>query len=192
MIEMLTGKEHGPEFRLWSSWVATAAKMRRGWIRSAPTDDPFAYNETASLSFLACAAGRAGFLALADYCTPKRHSSNGRCDFWLAAERYEWVFEFKQAAPWGTPEQSRAWVASQWQSARSAAGQLIEQAGVRSFAGLVVTSYWVDGRTRGRHDRLVREFLEANATFAWKLSPIAPGRPTVFIAFGTSALPQIG
>src|SRR5207237_1065433 len=114
------------------------------------------------------------------------------CDFWLAAERHEWVFEFKQASPYGTPEQGRSWVISQWSAAQSAAGQLIGEKGIRSFAGLVVSSYWVDGRRRGRHDVLVAEFLRANATFAWKLSPLAPRRPTVFIAFGPPVLPEAG
>jgi hypothetical protein len=71
-------------------------------------DDPFGYNETASVGILVAAAFKAGLLALPEYVASKgvkgnrRKRRRGRCDLWVASTRISWAFEFKQmilAAP---------------------------------------------------------------------------------------------
>jgi hypothetical protein len=67
-------------------------------------DDPFAYNEAASVSVLAAAAACAGYVGLAEFSTAKAIGENrehgwGRSDFWMQANQRSWAFEFKQWSP---------------------------------------------------------------------------------------------
>lgn len=101
MLEHLRGRRSTAEFRCWSPWLESAARFWIRW-RDEHDDDPFAYNETASVSCLVAAAAGAGYLSLADYVVTKGHADDrrwgvhGRCDFWLDTGRRDWAFEFKQ------------------------------------------------------------------------------------------------
>lgn len=76
--------------------------------------DPLFYNETASVSFLASAASRAGLLSLCEYVATKRLIAlgrphmNGRCDLWIADKKKgsSWAFEFKQMFTRSKPRRS--------------------------------------------------------------------------------------
>ncbi|MGN6094229.1 MAG: hypothetical protein ACTHOL_17910, partial [Luteibacter jiangsuensis] len=78
-----------------------AAVMAERFLRDFE-DDPFCYNETASVSLLCSAAAGADMLALAEYCVWKKSSEDGRksvrgrCDLWIGNEESTWAIEFKQ------------------------------------------------------------------------------------------------
>jgi hypothetical protein len=184
MIRKLKGEDGSAEDRAWSRWLGTAAKMRQDWCLTAPRDDPFAYNETASLSFLACAAGRAGMVALAEYCAPKQRTTRGRCDFWLSDDETEWVIEFKQAILGRTAEPTMGWAERQWDAALGCAAELLPEKGVRTAAGLIISTYYVDGRRRARFRRDICAFLDERAAFAWEMESPTGSSPSIFVAFG--------
>lgn len=92
------------EAELWRPWLNRVPRIRRQFADVIEGDDPLLYNETASVSVLAGAATRAGYLALAEYSSEKRGAGRGRpyrkgrCDLWIStpiAER-SWSFEVKQ------------------------------------------------------------------------------------------------
>ena len=64
-------------------WLECADELRTWWQEADASDCPLSYNETGSMSFLCCAAGRAGFLAMADFAADKVVGA-GRCDLWLS------------------------------------------------------------------------------------------------------------
>ena len=67
----LKGNRAKTEFRTWSKWLDAAALLADRFSRQVGDDDPFAYNETASVSVLAAAAACAGFVGLAEFSTDK-------------------------------------------------------------------------------------------------------------------------
>ena len=94
------------EANVWSRWLRAGEQIAtsfRAW-----EDDPFGYNETASVGVLAAAAVKAGLLALPEYVAKKgdkldrRKRVHGRCDLWVASDRLCWAFEFKNMIR-GTP-----------------------------------------------------------------------------------------
>jgi len=91
----------------WELWVRQAEALYRRWLERLPDDDPFAYNETASGSVLACAATMAGGLGIADYHTEKRKVRGAdptdrwhRGDLWIRHPGGgTWAVELKQVCP---------------------------------------------------------------------------------------------
>src|SRR5690349_242338 len=84
MIECLATDERTIEARLWPRWMKAADTLVSRFAHF--DDDPFSYNETASVSLLCSAATRCGYLAFAEYATTKRgrkdkrERGHGRCD----------------------------------------------------------------------------------------------------------------
>lgn len=101
--ELLHGRRTTREYKLWQPWMNEAAHLTHRFA-SVWDDDPFAYNETASVSALCSAAVSAGYLALAEFMQLKRAKADGRSfapgrwDLWLATENYQWGLEFKQVS----------------------------------------------------------------------------------------------
>jgi hypothetical protein len=69
--KLLKGKTNTLEFAVWSKWLNAAASLTGRYVGQLEDDDPFAYNETASVSVLAAAAACAGFVGLAEFSTAK-------------------------------------------------------------------------------------------------------------------------
>lgn len=90
-------------FKPWDSWFKRVAKLHARFLKTAYDDDPFHYNETATVSLFASAACQGKMIALAEFvCFKKRKSDkreigNGRSDLWVMCEESElsWSFEFK-------------------------------------------------------------------------------------------------
>lgn len=175
MLAHLRGRRSTAESRYWSPWIESAADLWMRW-RDEYDDDPFAYNETASVSCLAAAAARVGYLSLADYVVTKgrdhdrRWAVNGRCDFWLGAGRWEWAFEFKQrhAAATGAHGLARG-----FEQAIGCARCLRTYQGQRT-AGLIVSLAMLEpsgeDRTIAKLQRLAPE-----ADQVWRIGPAGTG-----------------
>lgn len=90
------------EQKSWDKWLKCAAKLAGRFYDEVDGDDPFFYNETASVSLLTAAATQAGYLALAEFAARKqnalnrRRRTNGRADLWVYDSERSWAFEFKQ------------------------------------------------------------------------------------------------
>ena len=100
----LKGDQRTSAYRGWKPWLGAAAALVKRY-NDELDDDPFAYNETASVSLLASAAAQVGYLGLAEFGVTKGHRTDrrlavdGRCDFWMAGQTTNWGFEFKQRNP---------------------------------------------------------------------------------------------
>ena len=100
--QLLKADKRTREARIWDHWMSCGAAYAERYFAEASEDDPFAYNETASVSHLAAAAALAGYLGMAEWSTDKksrldrRRKGYGRSDLWLCAEGSTWCFEFKQ------------------------------------------------------------------------------------------------
>jgi hypothetical protein len=170
---------------LWQPWVDAAAGLCERWADFE--DDPFSYNETASVSLLASAAAKVGYLGLAEYVTSKRSSSdlrrkvNGRSDYWMSAEHRSWLFEFKQTFPRGVPkirhrEKLRAAVAC------AVATSTTED---RKVGGLIINMYWV-GEAREASAIEVLSDVPAEVEYAWHLQVRGRGLDTdTFLYFSS-------
>lgn len=91
-------------FKLFDQWLPSVPSQRNKFLEFDPDEDPFLYNETASVGLLAGAASQAGLIALNEYFAYKRRPGRGRpkfigrCDLWIAQPREHMsvAFEFKQ------------------------------------------------------------------------------------------------
>lgn len=103
IAELLHGRRTTREYKAWQGWMDEAARLTCRFA-TVWDDDPFAYNETASVSALCSAAIAAGYLALAEFMQLKRAKTDGRSfapgrwDLWLATDTYQWGIEFKQVS----------------------------------------------------------------------------------------------
>ncbi|WP_293864484.1 hypothetical protein [uncultured Alsobacter sp.] len=169
-LAFLHGDRRTSEFLDWQPWLEKAARLVGKFDREL-YDDPFSYNETASVSLLASAATQAGYLALAEFIVWKGHKADrrmnaaGRCDLWIYAERKTYALEFKQSVPLAVTE--ARWTASM-NAARQAAKYLRADEADERVAALVVSLWQLDD------DDLddARETLTALAErcdFAWHI-----------------------
>lgn len=162
----LVGDFTSPDSQALGQWIKCTDELRTTWQEADPTDCPLSYNETASMSFLCCAAGKAGFLAMADFAAAKVIGS-GRCDLWLSNSTSEWAFEFKQDSS-SSPELSQT--RRSWDRAIECANGLIVDTDVSRFAGLLLTDYYLEDRSQAEEWLSIqREFADQNATLAWQL-----------------------
>lgn len=88
MLWKLQGDDRTLETRMWGEWLSAAGKLSDDFA-DGREDDPFGYNETASVSLLCSAAATTGWVGLAEYALTKRaaedrrRSAPGRCDLYL-------------------------------------------------------------------------------------------------------------
>lgn len=168
----LSGDARTREYAAWTRWLQTAAALT-GRFATELADDPFAYNETASVSLLASAATMAGYLSLAEFGVTKGHrsdrriSADGRCDLWVATESTSWGFEFKQIRP------ERLTGLRALQSAMAEAVEcakcLRSDEADKRVAGLIVSLYWLDKSNEYSEYEPFRIFaLECD--YAWAIS----------------------
>lgn len=138
----------------WQLWIRQVEALYRRWLTHEPDDDPFAYNETASASILACAATMTGGLAIADFHTEKRKKAGRedtgrwcRGDLWVRHPRgNRWAIEFKQFLPDPTTGLSLERLARRLRAAKADA-KMMSRAGVdHRLGGLIVSTWWNDAR----------------------------------------------
>lgn len=170
-VRHLVGDARTLEFAQWSRWLSSAGRIVTRFDQELQ-DDPFAYNETASVSMLAAAAARTGFLGIAEFGVTKRHAgdlrkrADGRCDYWMQGDGRSWGFEFKQIIATPVTE-------ANWRKARKAAYDCAvclrrSEADVRVGA-LIVSLYWCGDDQREAQRRTLRG-LATETDFAWELS----------------------
>ena len=172
-------KKNTREFKAWSRWMEAVADLSGRYARHVTNDDPFAYNETASVSVLAAAAACAGYVGLAEFSTAKTREgqhepAHGRSDFWMKAEGRSWAFEFKQWT--GTTPASKRLI-SFMRKAEVCARQIAKGDADRSVAGLIIPLYHIRKSKRGnkaanraRAGLLMAEFA-ANCDYVWEVRP---------------------
>jgi hypothetical protein len=159
--------ERTAESRIWPKWMGSADQIVSAFAEL--DDDPFGYNETASVSLLCSAAARCGYLALAEYATTKRGRDNkkksapGRCDLYLDAQGHDWEFEFKQFFPWSVP---RRRLQSWWGKAVESAECLRKDGARHLIAGLLVNFYNLPADQHDRGRTVLGEFAKQRQ-FAW-------------------------
>jgi len=174
------------EFKAWSEWLNAADALTKRYCRAMEEDDPFAYNETASVSVLAAAAACAGHISLADFSTRKASRENrahgpGRSDFWMQAAGRSWAFEFKQWMPVTAP---RKRLVSHMSAAEACAKKIVKGQSDGVIAGLIVPLYWIEkGKRSTSEDVLQRartnlEKFAAGCDFAWSIGGACVERET--------------
>lgn len=127
----------------WGRWLQAAEEISSKF--DAWEDDPFGYNEQASVGILAAAAFRADLVALPEYVARKaskedrRKRANGRCDLWLAAPRSDWAFEFKNMMIGLAPR--AATLRTRLQQAVDCAKQVTATEAAKRVGCLIVSTY---------------------------------------------------
>lgn len=191
-ITLVNGDARTTEFRVWSEWMAKAAFLFDRHLSLWDDDDPFSYNETASVAFLASAAALAGHVALAECCTEKlsaaadtakarKRKRHGRGDLWLYTEKSGWAFEFKQRLSVGV-SRGNGRLKSRMAAARKCAEQVIEKVDGQPVAAMIVSLYWIendDAATRAGEE--IERFARENVAFCWRIAPPANRRPTYLL-----------
>jgi hypothetical protein len=110
-VEFIEGDRRTKHYKSWSKWIASIDKLRRQWA-SQIDHDPIAYNEVASMSFMATAAVKVNWQALVEYTTVKRgkkdgrENANGRADLWVYDPELDtsWSIEAKQGTKFTNKE----------------------------------------------------------------------------------------
>ena len=191
-VDLVTGDARTTEYNVWSGWMERAATLIDRHQDLWDDDDPFAYNETASVALLAAAGSLAGHVTLAEYCTQKlepkkdktkarRRKRHGRGDLWLHTDRRHWAFEFKQRMSVGV-SRANGRLLSLTNQARRCAAEVIEKEDGRPVAGVVVSLYWIDDDdVAKRAADEIEEFARNNVAFCWRLSPSKNRRQTYLL-----------
>ena len=154
-------------------------------------DDPFAYNETASVSLLAAAGSLAGHVALAECTTKKltgstsakakRRERHGRADLWLHTSEKNWAFEFKQRMNVGV-SRANGRLHSHLDAARKCASDVIKGPDGDPVAGLIVSLFFVDDDVKAaKAGNEIEAFAKNEVDFCWRLQPQDGMRPTYFL-----------
>ena len=179
----MKGDKRRKEFAAWGRWLRRADGLAHRFC-SEMEDDPFAYNETASVSVLAAAAARAGYLSIAEYGATKgwpddrRFAVNGRCDLWLAADDEIWAFEFKQVHAFRTGIRG---LSSALARAEVCARCLRKTEG-RRVAGLIVSLYSLE--QKGRASAMMKlERLKGDVDYMWRIAGAGPSAAGTYMMF---------
>lgn len=193
-LKCITGDKSSIEYDIWSEWLYSAAMLANRHVRMWKDDDPFAYNETASVSFLAAAGSVAGHVALAECSTVKLQNGasakaenrerHGRADLWLHTSEKNWAFEFKQRMNIGV-SRGNGRLSSHLNAARKCAQDVIEGPDGVPVAGLIVSLYFVDDDFLAKEaaseiERFAKN-SESNVDFCWRLRPSKGRRQTYFL-----------
>lgn len=172
----LKGDQRTAAFKGWRPWLEAAAALVKRY-NDELDDDPFAYNETASVSLLASAAAQVGYLGLAEFGVTKGHRTDrrlavdGRCDFWMAGRTTNWGFEFKQYSPTDRARPSK--LLDGMKKAMAAAGCLRHDEADERVGGLIVPLYWIDDEGDLKDACAVLTAFAKHCEFAWRIP--APG-----------------
>lgn len=193
-LKAITGDKDTAEYEIWSEWLHSAALLANRHVRMWDDDDPFAYNETASVSLLAAAGSFAGHVALAECSTVKlkegasekaaERKRHGRADLWLHTTEKNWAFEFKQRMNVGV-SRANGRLSSHLNAARKCAHDVIKGPDGDPVAGLIVSLFFVDDETLAKKAASEIESFaknrESGVDFCWRLRPAKGRRPTYFL-----------
>jgi hypothetical protein len=146
-------------------------------------DDPFAYNETATVSLLIAAATRAEMLALAEFVSMKKVNRvpvEGRCDLWICGRRQSWAFEVKQAMYRGgyhRPSTIMGWLKDACNDAR----KLTHHEADKRFGLLVISTLYADEIDPDFVESLERVISKTD--YAWQICPASKFASDTFLLF---------
>ena len=191
-ITLLKGDRRTCESKLWERWLTCAGCVAQAFDELE--DDPFAYNETASVSALAAAAAMAGMLSVAEYPvdkkdrTDRRKNVSGRADFWLHHEQKTWSIEFKQLMPDDEDVPSLGKIKKTFEKAVADAANLSRNEADARVGALIVSTYWFEHEEKKAKllERL-REFgANERVHFSWKVDPGGRHSGTTFFYFATA------
>jgi len=184
IVHALAGDNRTLEVKIWSGWLKEAVKL--AYRFSEVEDDPFAYNEAATVSLLTAAATKADLLALAEYISMKknrldrRYNNPGRCDLWVCAGNRSWAFEFKQKFYDGSyhkPETVLGWLAD----ATLDASLVDRHEATKRFGVLVLSCAGVKILEPEFQDAL--EAVGNAVDYAWLLDPNTPHSGRTYLFF---------
>ncbi len=199
-VNFISGDKTTAEFKIWSKWLRKAGVLFDRYIDCVDEDDPFAYNETASVAFLASAAALAGHIALAEYSVTKIEAAkadrrklrdrerHGRGDLWLHAEGQYWAFEFKQRNSVGV-SRADGRLGSLFGKAVDCARQVNRKQEGTPVAGLVVSLFFIKGaKDKTEPDGVadaaaaeIERFGRSAELYCWKIEPPDRRRPTYLL-----------
>lgn len=180
----MKGDRRRSEYKDWAPWLAALSALVAEFDNEL-SDDPLSYNETASVSLLAGAAARAGYLGIAEFSVVKgrrmdlRRAAIGRCDFWMSAKRNTYGFEFKQL-------NKSQFTLSDWSNAMRAADECASclrpsEADVR-VSGLIVSLWHHEPcALDGAISTLKNAATECD--FAWRISGVGAEASDAFLFF---------
>jgi hypothetical protein len=183
-IRKLQGDARTLEAEVWSKWLRATGKLVDRFVDELG-DDPFAYNETATVSVLCSGAALAGGLSLAEYALTKRaerdrrKSAPGRCDLYMLTPGRSWGFEFKQLFPYGVPKKR---LETAWDAARRCASCLPTTEADHRVAALVVSLYRLPEAKQDTARDALREFAP-RADYAWELQSSTNDHADTFFYF---------
>ncbi|WP_298325428.1 hypothetical protein [Asticcacaulis sp.] len=146
-------------------------------------DDPFRYNETATVSLLIAAAARVELLALAEFVSTKRVQklpSNGRCDLWICGRQLSWAFEVKQIKYRGgvhRPATILKWVEKACQAAR----ELTHHEADKRFGLLVISLHDAEQIEAAFIKNL--ESIVSKVDYAWQIASGSDFTGDTFLLF---------
>ncbi len=181
---MIQGDSRTIEADVWQDWLTQAAKLARRF--GEVEDDPFGYNEAATVSLLTAAATQADMLGLAEFISVKKNKTDlrrnaaGRCDFWMHSHRRSWAFEFKQHFYNGGMHRTET-ILGWLDEAFHDATVLSRKEADKRVGGLIIPIYWADHI----EEAFIENIYEAagEADFGWHLDPDSPHAGSTFILF---------
>ena len=192
-LEFISGDKRTLEGRIWHDWLKEAAKLLDRHVAKWEEDDPFAYNETASVALLAAAGSMAGHVTLAECSTEKltqsekdpdkvkKRKRHGRADLWLHTHRRHWAFEFKQRLSVGA-SRSNGRLQYHMTEAQRCARQVVESEDGVPVAGLIVSLYFIENdEVAERAEGELIKFARDGTYFCWCIRPPDERRATYFI-----------
>lgn len=192
-VKLIKGDKRTLEYEVWSKWIKAAAKLFDRHISAWPEDDPLAYNETASVAFLAAAGSVAGYVTLAECKTDKLDSTEadpakitmrkrqGRADLWLHSAKRHWAFEFKQRLGIGV-SRANGRLGSWMKLAEKCALDVNESEDGKPIAGLILPLYFIEDDQRyERASTEISRFASEKVDYCWRLTPPDSRRPTYIL-----------
>jgi len=177
----IVGKGFLHEGGVWGRWMTSVAELVHEFGHL--NDDPFAYNETATVSLLIGAATRIDLLALAEFVSTKklkRVPITGRCDLWLCSDRRSWAFEVKQKKYRGgfhRPKTVLGWLNEACEDAR----KLTHHEAEKRFGLLVISTFGVEHLDPRFLESLDEVFTMVD--YAWQILPDSDVACQTFLLF---------
>lgn len=186
IAQVLKVRNGSLESSLWHEWLSMAAVLTKHFDEVSQ-EDPFAFNETASVSILVAASVKAGMLAISDYSAKKRSKidgrvrSKGRVDLWLWSQKRTWAIEFKQWMP-EKRVPSFSELLKLLQSARRDANLVAKDEAKFRYGALLIPTYWIDAdHADALRERLLEFVTESDA--AWIIDPDTKHAGQTYIYF---------
>lgn len=167
-----------PDPTFWSAWGMEVCALRDRFVAELDADDPFAYDEAASVSLLSNAAARIGALSLCDYREQKHHASapdqecSGRIDLYVLYNGIGMAFEAKPVYTFRKSD-----IENDKKDALACAGQITTEREYDAIYGLVIANHSYDKGNLSEHINLVKQIMKGSH-IAWHLYGSECVKPT--------------